>query len=236
MPDIQKIALDGLKFFSPDKSAGKTLMILNALSIGFAAASNTFAAAVDKNTSPEDKKFLVPAGAITGFANLGIYFGMTKKMIDFLEGPVADNVTSKMIANDTFTKSAEEFTKNQILKARKTKSPEFVKSMKETLLNRNGSITNTARAAYTKNIAKGLGVVGAFIGAIVGCAIITPILRDVSAYAVQKLREKKNPSLQDKPYTPYFDPANIGPKYGKMNKQPLSMTSYMHFTHGRTRV
>ena len=109
MPNTEKLVTTVLGWLNPDKSAGKTLMVLNALGIGFAAASNTFAAATDKNTSAEDKKFLVPAGAVTGLANLGIYFGMTNKLVDYLEGDVADKVTSKMINNDTFTKGVEKF-------------------------------------------------------------------------------------------------------------------------------
>ena len=54
-----------------------------------------------------------------------------------------------------------------------------------------GTISTIVKNLFRQNIATGLGVVGAFIGAVVGCAIITPILRDVSAYGVQKWREKK---------------------------------------------
>ena len=256
MSNFEKIATKVLGFLNPDKSTGRTLMLLNALSIGFAAASNTFAAAVDKNTSPEDKKFLVPAGGITGLANLGIYFGMTNKLVKCLEGPIADKVTDKLRANEkalkeasksgsnigkigmTYTKAAENFINKTILKASKKHPQEYVDNMKSILKDANGKITAEGRVLFEKNIAKGLGVVGAFIGAVVGCAIITPILRDVSAYCVQKWRERKNPALQNKPYMPYFDPTHIGPKYSKykLNKQPLSMTSYMNFTHGRTRV
>ena len=261
MEKVEQLATKVLGWLNPDKSTGKTLMFLNALAIGFAAASNTFAAAIDKNTSAEDKKFLVPAGAVTGLANLGIYFGMTNKLVNYLEGAVADKVTQNMIENDTFTKGVETFVDNKLLKASKQKKGLFesiknaikkpdttvvdktkvlknnlFESMKKTLKEPDGTVTKAARVLYTKNIAKGLGVVGAFIGAVVGCAIITPILRDVSAYAVQKMRERNNPALQNKPYSPYFDPTHIGPKYAKLNKQPLSMTSYMNFTHGRTRV
>ena len=232
---LEKMVLKTLNLINPDKSAGKTLMWLNALGIGFAAASNTFAAATDKNTSAEDKKFLVPAGAVTGLANLGIYFGMTNKLVGYLEKNVADKVKDTMLKNKTFTKGVETFVDGKLLKAQKGKQDLF-QSMKNTLKNPDGSVTPAARFLYEKNVSKGLGVVGAFIGAVVGCAIITPILRDVSAYAVQKIREKNNPDLQNKPYMPYFDPTHIGPRYAKLNKQPLSMTSYMNFTHGRTRV
>lgn len=236
MASIEKAATTVLGWLNPDKSAGTTLMVLNALGIGFAAASNTFAAAIDKNTSAEDKKFLVPAGAVTGLANLGIYFGMTKKLVDYLEGPVAIKVQDRMLENKTYASGAKNFIEGNLAKAAKLKNKDLFESMKNTLKNPDGSITDAAKFLYTKKITKGLGVVGAFIGAVVGCAIITPILRDVSAYAVQKLREKKNPDLQNKPYSPYFDPTHIGPKYAKVKKQPLSMTSYMNFTHGRTRV
>ena len=71
--------------FNPDpKKAGKILLVLNVLGMISAAVTNTFAAAVDKNTSAKDKKFLVPAGAVTGFANIGIYYAMTDKIIDKL--------------------------------------------------------------------------------------------------------------------------------------------------------
>jgi len=236
MANLEKAAKTVLGWLDPDKSTGTTLMVLNALSIGFAAASNTFAAAIDKNTSQEDKKFLVPAGAVTGLANLGIYLGMTKKLVDSLEGPVADLVIDKMKQNDTFEKNVKTYVDKKLFNAGKSKDIKLFDSMKKALVNADGTITNEARSKYTLNIGKGLGVVGAFVGAVVGCAIITPILRDVSAYAVQKWREKRNPDLQNKPYLPYFDPTHIGPKYAKINKQPLSMTSYMNFTHGRTRV
>ena len=236
MAGIEKFVTKTLNLLNPDKSTGRTLMVLNALGIGFAAASNTFAAAIDKNTSAEDKKFLVPAGAVTGLANLGIYFGMTDKLVKYLEKNVADKVKDNMLQNKTYEKGVETFVNKQLLKASTHGNRKLYDSMKNTLLKPNGKPTRAASFLYTKNIEKGLGVVGAFIGAVVGCAIITPILRDVSAYAVQKMREKKNPDLQNKPYSPYFDPTHIGPKYTKLNKQPLSMTSYMNFTHGRTRV
>ena len=68
-----------LEKFSPDPSkAGKTLLFLNVAGMVLAALSNTFAAANDKNTSAEDKKFLIPAGLVTGVANIAAYFGVTK--------------------------------------------------------------------------------------------------------------------------------------------------------------
>ena len=63
--NLQKFGQNILEACNPDPSkAGKTLLVLNAAGMIAAAASNTFAAAVDKNTSAEDKKFLVPAGAV----------------------------------------------------------------------------------------------------------------------------------------------------------------------------
>lgn len=84
-----------------------------------------------------------------------------------------------------------------------------------------------------KNIKGGASVAGAFLGAIIGCSIITPIIRDIGAYIVQKQMEKKEPELKTKPYRPYFDPSHIG-QYGyvKLKKQPLSMNTYMSFTNG----
>ena len=51
----------------------------------FAAMSNTWAIASDKNTKPEDKKILVPAGAMTGAANIVAYYAITQKIIDSFE-------------------------------------------------------------------------------------------------------------------------------------------------------
>ena len=84
-----------------------------------------------------------------------------------------------------------------------------------------------------KEVMKGCGsVLGAFAGVIIGCGILTPIFRDVSAYFVQKHMEKKNPSLKNKPYKPYFDPAHIKVGYAS-TKQPLNMNTYMAFTRSR---
>ena len=49
-----------LKNFNPKGKQGTMLLILNAVGMVFAAASNTFAIAADKNTKPEDKKILLP--------------------------------------------------------------------------------------------------------------------------------------------------------------------------------
>ena len=74
------------------------------------------------------------------------------------------------------------------------------------------------------------GVAGAFFGAVVGSAILTPIIRDISAYFVQKHMEKKNPELKEQPYKPYFQLTKVDSSlYAK--KQPLSMKSYMASTH-----
>ncbi len=230
-------------------NTGKMLMALNALGIAFAAASNTFAAATDKNTSAEDKKFLVPAGGATGVANVAIYLGMTSKLVDKLSGDgkykgkgLADKVVTYMKDKGIFDKNALVSIDKKLAKAsKKIKDVEFLDNMKATLKNADGSLTDYARNLYKGNIKDGLGVLGAFIGAVVGCAIITPVLRDVSAYIVQKARERKDPSLKDKPYRPYFDISHIRAgkyPYGKPAsiKRPLSMTSYIAFSRGRTRV
>lgn len=251
------------KLFNPSNNA-KTLLVLNTAGMIFAALSNTFAAATDKNTSAEDKKFLVPAGLVTGVANIGVYFAITKKWIDGLQGAVKLNKdgsvkkTVKGVADlyldrlspETLKKNAGEFVEKTIKKAQKgslfgigKKSKEYVDSMKANFYaGDTKEITQEAINLYKNNVKGGLGVVGAFAGAIVGCAIITPIIRDVSAYIVQKQMEKQNPQLQDKPYRPYFDPAHLktglGLKegYKQYNKQPLSMKNYMTFTNGRTRI
>ena len=56
--------------FNPEGKTGNVLLILNAAGMLFAAASNTFAAAADKNTSTEDKKFLVPSGVVPDMPGL----------------------------------------------------------------------------------------------------------------------------------------------------------------------
>ncbi len=229
-------------------NTGKMLMGLNALGIAFAAASNTFAAATDKNTSAEDKKFLVPAGGATGVANVAIYLGMTSKLVDKLSGSgkyqgkgLADKVIKYMQEKGLYDKKALAFIDGNIAKtAKKVKDGAFVENMKNTL-KKDGNLTEYAHKLFKNNIKDGFGVFGAFVGAVVGCAIITPILRDVSAYIVQKVRESKDPSLKDKPYRPYFDISHVRAgkyPYGKPanTKRPLSMTSYLAFSHGRTRV
>ena len=109
--------------FDPYKSAGKTLMWLNVLGMLFAAASDTYAAASDKNTSKEDKKFLIPAGICTGVAKIGIYLGMTKKITEKLEGDVFEKVINVMkdkdnpeIMSDEFNAKALKFVTGKIEK------------------------------------------------------------------------------------------------------------------------
>lgn len=232
---------------NPNVSSGKTLLVLNALGMAFAALSNTFAAAKDKNTSAEDKKFLIPAGLVTGVANIGIYFGMTKKMIDGFENSAKNAI--KNLSDEDIVKKSLEFANKQILKKEKgflgtglfKKSPEYIQSMKTNLL-KDGKPTEVAKQLFKDNVKSGAGVIAAFIGAIVGSAIITPIIRDVSAYIVQKRIEKQKPHLQEQPYFPYFDPTHVGMgPHGKFDnvvakKQPLSMKNYMAFTNGRTKI
>ncbi len=259
---------------NPDPSkAGKTLLFLNALGMIFAALSNTFACATDKNTSKKDKKFLVPAGVVTGIANIGIYYGMTTKIINKLGGKkiypkenqtvnliisklkdgtfevltddkgqkyvevkgTAHNIIEKLEKGGTFDKEVKKFVNKEIKKAQNgnifgfgKKTQEYIVSMKESLLD-GGKPSQYAQNLFKDNIKSGMGVLGAFIGAVIGCAIITPIIRDISAYFVQKRMEKHNPDLQNKPYMPYFDPSHLKVNiHGK--KQPLSMKNYMAFT------
>ena len=246
-----------LQKFNPNKSAGGMLLVLNALGMVFAAASNTFAAASDKNTSKEDKKFLVPAGALTGVANIGLYYAMTTKIIDKLQGKVkvnkdnsvevvkglADNVIEKMEANGTFNKNAMNYIDKAISKAKNgkffglgKKSEDYVSSMVSTLKSGN-ELTEAGKYLYKNSVKSGFGVLGAFIGAVVGCAILTPIIRDASAYLVQKRMEKKNPNMQNEPYQPYFDPSHTKVDLANFNRRvPLTMKSFMISTNGRMKV
>ena len=80
MADFTKLFTSLEKFSNPAK-AGVALLALNVFSTALAAAANTVAAATDKNTSAEDKKFLVPAGIATGIANIGLYLAFTLKVI-----------------------------------------------------------------------------------------------------------------------------------------------------------
>ena len=262
-------SLKGLiKTCSPDpKKAGMTLLVINAMGMIFAALSNTYAAA-DKNTSAEDKKFLVPAGLVTGVANIGLYYAMTVKIIDALQGKTkynkdgseeyvrgfADTVLDYMGKNRTkdgsktlLEDAVSKFKDSEIAKAGKNKkglfsfgykSPEGVKGAAEAFFNEK---PDNAINAFKNTFKSGFGVMGAFIGAIVGCAVLTPIIRDVSAYFVQKRMEKNNPEMKNKPYKPYFEPTRIeSVRYGnidaKAKKQPLSMKSYMAFTNGNMKI
>ena len=237
-----------LKSCNPDpKKAGNVLLIINALGMVFAAASNTFAAAVDKNTSAEDKKFLVPAGLVTGVANIGLYYAMTDKMIKSLKKSAEkaiNNLTDENLAEKA-TNAAKRMINKADKKIFKGKDHEqYIESMKKALFDtaEDGTeqISNYAKNLYKDNAVAAAGVFGAFAGAVIGCAILTPIIRDVSAYFVQKNMEKKNPSMKDKPYKPYFEPTRIeSVRYDsnlKSKKQPLSMKSYMAFTNGNMKV
>ena len=225
--------------FNPEGKTGNILLILNAAGMLFAAASNTFAAAADKNTSAEDKKFLVPSGIVTGAANIALYYKMTQKIIDHLK-EVAKNKVNELEPAELAQK-AKEVALAKINRAEKglfntglfKKKPDFVQSMKNTLLTKDGLATETAINEFKKKIPDGASVAGAFIGAVVGCSILTPIIRDVSAYFVQKGMEKRNPQLKDVPYKPYFDPAHIeSRRYGRYP----SMKKYMAFTSGNMKV
>lgn len=238
-----------LESCSPNPAkAGKTLLVINALGMVFAALSNTYAAAVDKNTSAKDKKFLVPAGFVTGAANIGLYYAMTTKIIDALQGKtivkdgkemvkvgLADKVLEYMAKPENVDKDGktllqaaqEKFVDKEILKAGKVS--EELKQDAEILLKKDNVITDEAKELFKKSFKSGFGVAGAFIGAVVGCAILTPIIRDVSAYFVQKRLEKNNPEMKDKPYKPYFEPTRI--ESVRYNRRPLTLKGYMAFTN-----
>ena len=244
MADLSKF----LNNFNPDPSkAGKLLLVINTLGMISAAVTNTFAAAVDKNTSAEDKKFLVPAGIATGFANIGLYYLMTDKIIKKLKDSVdgiiknmqekgALDDKAKILAQKTIEKADKGFMGTGLFK----KPKELVESMKTNLFDNAGNITDNARNLYKDSVTASAGVAGAFFGAVVGCAILTPIIRDVSAYFVQKRMEKKNPEMADKPYKPYFEPTRLESyRYGnaefpEAKRQPLSMKSYMAFTNSNS--
>ena len=182
---------------NPDPNkAGNILLYINAAGMAFAALSNTFAAAIDKNTSAEDKKFLVPAGLATGVANIGVYFAITTKVIDKLKASAEKTI--KEMKPEELTKKTKEFIDGRIAKVGK-KSAELAEEMKKLYKDGDG-VTEAAKEFYKDNTKAAVGVAGAFFGAVVGCAIITPIIRDVSAYFVQKNMEKKNPKMKEEPY------------------------------------
>lgn len=246
--DPSKVLTKFVGACNPDPSkAGKTLLVLNALGMLFAAASDTFAAAIDKNTPAEEKKFLIPAGVATGAAKIGLYYLMTDKIIQKLKNS-AKNVVDSM-DETTLTKNATDFALSQVKKAETgfmgtglfKKSAQYVKSMKDTLFsggNVGGAITSKAKELYKNNTIAAGGVLGAFIGAVVGCALITPIIRDVSAYFVQKKMDKKKAQKAEMggvnaSYHPYFE-THQGAA-GKQ-KQPLSLKNYITSTSGNMRV
>lgn len=228
--------------FNPEGKTGNVLLILNAAGMLFAAASNTFAAAADKNTSTEDKKFLVPSGVVTGVANIALYYKLTQRIINSLKSVTEDMLNN--LTHEELTKKATDVAKAKINKAEKglfntglfKKTPEMIESMKKTLLN--GDVaTEFAEKEFRGKLKDGASVMGAFAGAIIGCAIITPIVRDISAYFVQKGLEKRNPKFKETPYKPYFDPAHIeSRRYGQFKKQPLTMKNYMAFTNNKLKV
>ena len=223
-------------------STGKIMLFLSVAGMISAAVTNTFAAAVDKNTSAEDKKFLVPAGAVTGIANIGLYYLMTDKMIKGLEKSAGKYIADLAQNNPVeFTKKATTYINSIIKKAESglfKNSEKHIKNladMKKNLLQDEktiaGGITDYAKDLYANHAKSGAGVLGAFAGAVIGCSILTPIIRDVSAWAIQKRREKNNPELKEQPYKPYFEPTRIeSHRYGA-KKQPLSMKNYMAFAN-----
>lgn len=225
-------------------TAGDKLLAINTFSMVLAALTNTAAAAVDKNTSKEDKKFLVPAGLATGIANIGIYFAMTRKIIKHLENK-ADKIVNKMSKNGSLDKKIIEYVDRVITKAENQKifkkSPEAIKDMRSYLLDnpnvknilKDGQPTPNALLEYGYSVKEAASVAGSFIGVVIGCGILTTIIRDVSAYFVQKHMEKKNPSYKDAPYRPYFDPGHFKIGYAS-KKQPLNLNTYMAFTRAKS--
>jgi len=237
-----------LQKFNPEipENAGPTLLALNAGGMILAALSNTFAIAIDKNTKDDEKQFLIPAGLLTGLANIGTYFLVTKKFIDKFEGDATKAV--KNMSPENLAKNATELAKKTIDKAQKgflgtdlfKKSDKYVSAMKETLL-KDGQATQSAKQLYQDKYVAGASVLGAFAGVVVSSGILTPIIRDVSANLVQKMMEEKNPSLKDMPYKPYFDPAHLKVSHNiglQQNSQkiPLTMKSYMAFTNGTMKI
>jgi hypothetical protein len=216
------------------------MLFLSVAGMISAAVTNTFAAAIDKNTSAEDKKFLVPAGAVTGVANIGVYYLMTDKMIRSLEKS-AGNYIAKLATENTpeFDKKATAYIESIIKKAQgglfknNDKQIKRVAEMKKALLKDKetiaGGISDYAKDLYANHAKSGAGVLGAFAGAVIGCSILTPIIRDVSAWAIQKIREKKNPEIKDEPIKPYFEPTRLN--YSKYGNKPLTLKNYMNFTN-----
>ena len=224
---------------NPYAKPGGLLLFLNVGGMILAALSNSFAILIDKNTSKEEKKTLIPAGLVTGAANIGVYYLMTDKMIKKAESQIEDHL--KNLNPDELAQKALEFANAKIAKAQKggflglgKKSEEYINSIKTTLL-KDGEVTDKAKELFKSQTKAGASVLGAFAGAVVGCSIVTPIIRDVSAYFVQKRMEKNNPNMQEKPYRPYFDPSHTKVGYNGQ-KQPLSMKNYMAFTNGNMKI
>ena len=128
--------------FSRFTTAGDKLLAINTFSMVLAAITNTAAAAVDKNTSKEDKKFLVPAGLATGVANIGVYFAMTRKIIQSLAGDdnhigYADKIIDKMTEDGSISKNVIGYVEKTITNAESTKSfkkySEVLQDVKDTL-------------------------------------------------------------------------------------------------------
>lgn len=222
-----------LKACNPDPAkAGNTLLVINAMGMIFAALSNTFAAAVDKNTSAEDKKFLVPAGLVTGVANIGLYYAMTDKIIKKLKDSAIKTVEG--MDPKELVQKATELAKKELAKATK---PEIKSAMQNTLFNKDNTITQAAIDLYKDNTKAAGGVLGAFIGAIIGCAVLTPIIRDISAYLVQKHMKKKNPNNStDYQFIHYIDPIHVQSGRYVHQRQPLSMKNYMTLTKGNLKI
>ena len=250
MAESNKFLADIMKrlaSFSDPKKAGSALMWINVFSTAFAAATNTFAAAQDKNTSSEDKKFLIPAGVATGVANVGLYLALTLNVIKAMEKK-AEAVIKTMVDNNTIEKNTLEYVNKAVSKAQSgflktglfAKKPEYIQDMKNYLLEdgnvknilQDGKVTENAIQEYKDTIKGCASVTGAFIGVIIGYGILSPIIRDVSAYFVQKHMEKKNPEYKDAPYRPYFDPGHFKIGYTS-KKQPLNMNTYMAFTRSK---
>ena len=235
--DAKKAMSLPLRFLNscnPDPSkAGNTLLVLNVLGMISAAMCDTFAAAIDKDTPKEEKKFLVPAGVATGVAKIGLYYLMTDKIIKGLKKQ-AEKVVNDMNPVD-LAKNAKEFAYSAVKKAEKglfKKSDDYIKSMKETLFengNVEGTIKDAAKTLYKNNVVAAGGVLGAFIGAVVGCSLITPIIRDVSAYFVQKKMDKVKPDSTSEDIKPFLDIANsrslMAPEV--QTKQPITMNNFM---------
>ncbi|MBR1618059.1 hypothetical protein IJ670_07905 [bacterium] len=248
MANFSSFVQNLLQKCNPDPTkAGNTLLILNVFAMALAGLANTFAIATDKDTTSEDKKFLIPAGFATGAANVALYCLATRKIIKALEKH-ADKTLAKMEGTQKYADHVLKYTKDCYNKAKGgflgtglfKKSDEVIKSMKETLFE-NGDFTKVTQKAheiFKEDVKGGASVLGAFAGAIIGCGILTPIIRDVSAYFIQKKMEQNNPELKAKPYRPYFDPGHwkLGQNMNNIPKQPLTLENYIAFTNGSMKI